>query len=202
MLDHAKLRSAIARRLGQVLTPDVAAELELAAREILDESHNPEKFGTKEYKGLVFRDESLGDVLEELHPLHERHFQETEKHRLGFGLHMDYDYLTACERRGGLIQFTCRDFHTGRLVGNIRVFIGKSLHTGTLYATEDTFYVLPEYRLGFAALRFWQFMEDCVQSIGVREIRTDSKVVNNVHRLNDYLGYQHVANKYIKVFQE
>lgn len=202
MIDPGKLRLAIAQRLGRVLTPEIATEIEMMARELDDNSHDPAKFGQKEYKGFLFKVERLRDILEEIHPLHVAHFQETEKHRLGFGLDMNYDYLCAAEKRGDLIQFTCRDIETGRLVGNIRMFVGKSLHTGTLYATEDTYFVLPEFRRGFAALRFWQFMEDCVKAIGVREVRTDSKVINNVHRLNEYCGYKHVANKYVKVFQE
>ena len=202
MLQLQNLRIALSANLGQVLTPEVAAEIEMAARYVEDKSHDPAKFGQKEYKGMVFQVERLCDIIPEIHPLHEAHFEETEKHRLGFGLHMDYDLLCGYERNGTLVQFTCRDVETGRLVGNIRMFVQTSIHTGTLYASEDTYYVLPEFRKGFAALRFWQFMEDALKAIGVREIRTDSKVVNKVHKLNEYCGYKHVANKYVKVFTE
>jgi len=202
MSNLQQFRTAMVKHLGQVMTPEVAAAIEQEAFYIPDNSHNPTKFGLKEYKGMVFQAERLRDILEEIHPLHEAHFQETEKHRLGFGLHMDYDTLLAYEYAGRLIQFTCRDIESGKLVGNIRMYIDTSLHTGTLYASEDTYYVLPEFRKGFAALRFWQFMEDCMKAIGVREIRTDSKVLNKVHKLNEYCGYKHVANKYVKVFEE
>lgn len=201
MLVNTSLRNAIAFRLGQVLTPEIAVELEMASLHVPDESRDPGQFGAKEYKGFVFQAERLSDIVDEIHPLHEAHFQETEKHRLGFGLDVDYDAMLYSERRGQLIQFTMRT-QDGKLVGNIRMYINKSLHTGTLYASEDTYFVLPEYRQGFAALRFWQFMEDCVKSIGVREVRTDSKVLNKVHKLNEYCGYKHVANKYVKVFEE
>lgn len=202
MLDHQRLRLAIASRLGQVLTPELATAIELEARNLVDRSYNPEQFGQKEYKGLVFRAEKFEEALEELHGLHTLHYEETEKHRAGIPMNPNYELMAERESQGEMIQFTCRDAATGKLVGNIRMYLGESLHTGTLYAVEDTFYVLPEYRLGFAALRFWQFMEDCLKSIGVREIRTDSKVTNKVHRLNEYCGYKHVANKYVKVFQE
>lgn len=202
MTNLQQFRYAMARQLGQVLTPEVAAQIEQEAFMQLDHSHEPTKFGVKEYKGMVFQAERLADIIDEIHPLHEAHFQETEKHRLGFGLNMDYEKLMAYEKAGRLIQFTCRDAESGRLVGNIRMYVDTSLHTGTLYATEDTYYVLPEFRKGFAALRFWQFMEDCLKTIGVREVRTDSKVLNKVHKLNEYCGYTHVANKYVKVFQE
>jgi hypothetical protein len=200
-INHDLLRLALARNLGKELTPEIAAQIELSSVDWEDRSHNPLKFGQRVYKGLTFQVERFASIVDEMHVLHEQHFAETEVHRLGFGLDPDYDYMKDMERRGQMLQFTARD-EDGKLVGNIRMYVSKSLHTGTLYASEDTFYVLPEYRKGFAALRFWQFMEDGVRAIGVREIRTDSKVVNKVHKLNEYCGYTHVANKYVKVFTE
>lgn len=197
------LRNAIAQHLGQVLTPEIAVVLEMAALEPVppqDSSHDPAKFGSKTYRGYVFAVERLRDIRDELHPLHEAHFRETEKHRLGFGLQVDYDYLEHCEMAGRLLQFTARQ--EGVLVGNIRMFLGQSLHTGTWYAAEDTFFMLPENRQGFVAIRFWQFMEQCVKAIGVREVRTDSKLLNKVDRLNVYCGYTPVATKFVKIFQE
>jgi hypothetical protein len=202
MSNLQQFRSAMVKHLGQVMTPEVAAAIEQDAFALPDHSHNPTKFGLKEYKGLVFQAERIRDIIDELHPLHEAHYQETEKYRHGLEMKPDYEAFMDYERSGRLIQFTCRDIESGKLVGNIRMYVTTSLHTGTLMATEDTYYVLPEFRKGFASLRFWQFMEDCLKSIGVREICTDSKVLNKVHRLNEYLGYQHVANKYVKLFQE
>ena len=188
--------------LGWEMTPEVAAAIERETFTVPDNSHNPAKFGMKEYKGMIFQVERIRDLIDELHVLHEAHYLETEKHRHGLEMKPDYDAFIDHEMAGRLIQFTCRDIESGKLVGNIRMYVTASLHTDTLMATEDTYYVLPEFRKGFASLRFWQFMEDCLKSIGVREICTDSKVLNKVHKLNEYLGYQHVANKYVKVFQE
>lgn len=201
-LSYAKLRQMLASHLGQVLTPEVAVAIEMGAFDTEDRSHSPDKFGEREYKGFLFRAERFDDVLPELHALHEQHFAETEIHRIGFGMNPDYDYMREMERQGKMVQFTAREIETGKLVGNIRMYIQASVHTGNLYASEDTFFVLPEYRKGFMALRFWQFMEEAVRTIGVVEIRTDSKVINKVHRLNEYCGYKHVANKYVKIFVE
>lgn len=201
-LSHPKLRQSLASYLGQTLTPEVAVAIELAAFDSEDRSHNPTKFGEREYKGVVFRAEKFDDALPELHAMHQEHFAETEVHRAGFAMDPDYDYMRDMERQGKLVQFTARDTETGKLIGNIRMYIQQSLHTGNLYASEDTFYIVPERRSGWTAIRFWRFMEDSVRSIGVREIRTDSKVINKVHKLNEYCGYTHVANKYVKIFSE
>ena len=201
-ITHQSLRQAIAANLGKVLTPEVAAAIELGSI-VADEdrSHDPEKFGSRSYKGLTFRAERMANILEELHLMHEQHFKETEVHRLGFGLKPNYDYMLGMERSGRMIQFTARNADGG-LVGNIRMYVQESLHTGTLYANEDTLYIAPEYRQGFTAVRFMQYVEDCLRAIGVREVRTDSKTINKAHRLVEYMGYKHVANKYVKVFTE
>lgn len=191
------LRRALGAHLGQVLTPELACAIEVEALQTSDNSHDPAKFGWQEYHGYVFAVERLRDIVDEIHPLHEAHFLETERHRLGFGLNMNYPYYLASERAGDMVQLTLRK--DGALVGNIRMFIGTSLHTGTQYATEDTFFVLPDHRKGFLAIRFWQFMEDCMRAIGVMEIRTDSKLLNHVDRLNTYCGYTAVATKFVKI---
>lgn len=194
------LRQALSDHLGQVLTPEVACAIEVAASQVNDESHSPAKFGQQAYHGYVFAVERLRDIVDEIHPLHEAHFLETERHRMGFGLSVNYPYYLASEKAGAMVQFTLRK--DGELVGNIRMFIGTSLHTGTQYATEDTFFVLPEHRKGFLAIRFWQFMEASMRAIGVMEIRTDSKLLNHVDRLNAYCGYTAVATKFVKILGE
>lgn len=195
------LRNALGERLGAVLTPELAAQIEFMAFDRADRAIAPDKFAQKAYRGCTFQVESFRAILPELQILHELHFAETEKHLQGFALKPNYDYMAERERAGGLVQFTARS--DGQLIGNLRMYVGKSLHTGNLFAEEDTFFLLPEYRKGFTALSFLRYAEESlVQIVGVREIRANSKVVNNAHRLMDYRGYQHVANQYIKTFKE
>jgi hypothetical protein len=195
------LRSAIGSHLGKELTPEVAVAIEMAATDTADKSFGPEQFVPQSYRGITFQVESFRKIIDELHALHEAHFAETEKHLEGFALKPDYPYLFERERMGTMIQFTARD--GAKLAGNLRMYISRSTHTGTLVAEEDTFFLLPEYRKGFAALAFLRWVEQClVDVIGVREIRANSKVVNKAHRLMDYRGYRHVANQYVKTFQE
>lgn len=201
-LSHQNLRQALASNLGKTLTPEVAVAIEMAALDAEDRSHNPTKFGEREYKGIVFRAERFADILPEMHKMHEEHFAETEIHRLGFGLNPNYDYVMDMERLGKMVQFTARNIETGELAGNIRMYVQASVHTQTLYANEDTLYIRPAYRKGFMAVRFMQFVEDALKSIGVKEVRTDSKTLNKAHKLVEYLGYKHVANKYVKIFSE
>ena len=45
-------------------------------------------------------------------------------------------------------------------------------------------------------------MEANLEAIGVMEIRTDSKLLNHVDRLNSYCGYTAVATKFVKILGE
>ena len=200
-MDALQLRDALAAHFDQVITPEVATEILRAACFQPDRSHDPAMFGEQEYMGLVFRSERLRDILDEVAALHEVHFAETEKHRHHLGLAVDIDYLIAQERAGNLIQFTVRD-EVGRLLGQIRMALHRSIHTQTLYADEELLYVDPAARKGFTAIRFIQYVEGCMRLLRVREVRTLSKLATGSHRLMEYLGYTHLANQYIKSLEE
>ncbi|MEO8021063.1 hypothetical protein [Polaromonas sp.] len=187
---------AMARRMGQTITKDTAVEI---LRDLFpDRSYDPKQFGQQDYKGYTFRCERLSEILPELHPLHEAHYAETEKYRRGIPLNMHYEALKDSERAGGLLQFTARRTDTGELVGNMRIFVGRSLHTQTLFTTEDTFYVVPEHRGGFMAVRLWQFAERAGLSIGIKEARFSSKLVNKADKMAKYLKYEPVATQFVK----
>lgn len=187
----------LARFAGQTISYELAVEI---VRELFPEqAYDPANFIPQYYKGLTFRVERFSDIEAEIHALHLAHWQETEAHRHEVAMHPDYEAFKEDERSGKLVQLTARDGDL--LVGNIRMYLYTSRHTQTLAAKEDTFYLLPGHRKGFAAIRFWQYMEACLKSIGVQEITTDSKVVNQVGRLNKYLGYSHIANVFHKYIQ-
>jgi len=191
--------TTLARYVGQTLTHEVAVAL---VRELFPRmAHEPEKFGSQEYRGYVFQCERMAAVLPELHIQHQRHYAETEAYRAGIPMNPDYNGMIEREHSGNLIQFTAREVATGALVGNMRVHITTSAHTGTLVCSEDTFFVVPEHRGGFMAVRLWQFVEDAVRAIGVREVRFDSKLVNKADRMARYLKYTPVATKFVKVFE-
>lgn len=132
-----------------------------------------------------------------MHELHELHWSETEAWRHRLSLNPDYIAMAAMERAGRCIQFTVR--HKGLLVGNLRVFIHTSLHTQTRFASEDCLFIREEHRGGFLAMGLIRFAERSLISIGVDEIRVNSKVVNNADVLMRRMRYQPVALQFVKV---
>jgi GNAT superfamily N-acetyltransferase len=196
-MDAHTLRAALVAHFDLPLTPKVAAAIFAAAT---TRAKPPDliAFERYEYQGFVFHVERLRDVLDELHPMHVAHWAETERHRAGIALNPDYDAMLFDEQIGRLIQFTCRK--GGALVGNLRLYIGTSRHTQTKFAEEDTLYLSPEHRGGFVAAQFLRYAERCVRTLGVREIRANSKLVNKADVLMRRLKYTPVATQFVKVF--
>lgn len=195
------LRHALASHLGMTLTPEIAAAIELVVTAPEDASHDPAKFGHQEHNGYCIQAERFSQIVDEMHQLHLEHWQETEKHRHGLTMKPDYLGFIARERAGNLIQFTMRT-DGGELVGNLRMFLATSMHTQTRYACEDTLFIKPEHRGGFAVMALMRFAEAALKSIGITEIRVNSKLVNNADVLMRRMKYQPVALEFVKFFNQ
>lgn len=195
-----QIREALARHLGQTLTPELAAAIYVSALGQEDCSFHPDTFGCLERDGYLIRVERLSEILPELHGLHVAHWQETEKHRHGLPLNPDYDYMKFRERLGQLVQFTAR--RDGALCGHLRMYLGVSTHSGTLFAEEDTLYVLPEHRGGWLGLHLLRFAEQALRKVGVRELRGDSKLINHADVLMRRMRYTPVATRFVKILPE
>lgn len=202
MITLDNLRASLGKHLGKVLSPDVATEVLIGAVEGSDDAIDPAQFLPEHHDaGYRFAAESFRRVLDELHPLHEAHFGETERYRAHQGMAPDYLAMETDERAGRLLQFTLRT-DAGVLVGNARFYLGTSRHTAAKFAQEDTYFILPEHRRGLLAVRFWQYAERCLATLGVVEVRTDSKLSTGVGKLNEFLGYSPVSTRYIKTLEK
>jgi len=142
--------------------------------------------------------ERVADVLPELHELHLLHWQETEKYRHGLPFQPDYEAVLASERAGQVVQFTARQ--AGQMVGNLRVYLQTSRHTGTRFAKEDTLFVHPGHRGGWLAMHLLRYAETVLKGLGVREIRADSKLSNRADVLMRRMGYEPVSTQFVKFF--
>lgn len=194
------LRSALGLRLGQVLTPEVATEIELQAHITPDQSLNIAQFAPLQHGDYIVQCERFADIEHELRPLHAEHWLETEKHRHGLSLNPDYAQFVARERAGGLLQCTLR--HDGELIGNLRLYLNTSIHTQTRYASEDTIFITARHRGSFAVMALMRYGERCLLQLGVREIRANTKLVNHADVLMRRLGYTPVATEFVKFFKE
>lgn len=204
------LRRALAAHFDERITPEVASAIFIAAHAAGDHCIDPAQFEPQAYKGYTFQAERFRDILDELTPLHDRQWLETERYRHAFALRPDIDGALGDERAGRLVQFTIRD--AGRtLVGHMRLYLAVSRHTQTPISTEDTYYIQPEHRGGFMALQFLAWVEQCMQQLGTREIRFDAKTLPaadgreravDVGVLLRRRDYTPVSTRYVKIIKE
>lgn len=194
------LSAALAKHIGKELTVEVARDIVRLACDEQDRSIDPEQFGQRSCGSLLIQAERFRDIWQELEPLHSAQYAETEGYRQGLALNSDVPAGIACERNGGLVQFTVR--HDGRLVGHLRVCLGMCNHTQTRILMEDALYLLPEYRPGRAVVRLLEFMEESMRALGVYELRVTSKNVNGFGRLLEHMQWQPISRGWVKMINK
>ena len=191
------LNQVLQTNLGNRLTPELVVGILTAIQTADYAPINIEDIPPEEYGEFTIHVASLRTILNEIVPLHERHWEETEKYRHGIPLNPDYEYMMRAEDQGRFLVFTVR--HEGNLVGNCMMYMTKSTHTQEWIAEEDTIFILSEYRKGRLGLRFIKYVEDVLRNMGITEIRVTVKTVNRVGDLLKAVGYQHTANQLIKI---
>jgi hypothetical protein len=193
-----RFRMAMAKHLGRMVTPEVAAAIEAEAFYEPDRAVDPEHFTPTVHGEYVIQVERFRDIQEELHPLHVLHYAETERHRRGIALAPKYDRVRAMERAGGVVQFTAR--RHGELAAQLRLYLSESVHTASVVASEDALFLAPAHRPNaFLMIALLRYAEQVLIDLGAHEIHANSKKVNNAAVLMRRLGYDEVATQFIKI---
>lgn len=197
---------ALALHAGQQLTPEVGvAIVRMVHGE--DRPQPLEHFPVLERGAYRVAVERFADVRGELVALHDAHWLETEKYRHGLPYAPDLDAMQALDEAGRCLQFTVRTQADGQLVGHLRMFLARSMHTRTWYAEEDSLYLLPEHRGGFLAMALMKHAERCLWSLEaprILEIRTNSKLATrreggpSAAVLMERMGYPPTALQHTK----
>lgn len=205
-MDAAKLYELLGRNQGNVLTPELAHGL---AQAILKLDPPPEDrtlrgqfaLHPEEYNGLWFSSMDVVEALKHgLAALHEAHWQETEGFRHSEGCNVDYENYMRLEHRGSFILFTvCDPEQDWKVVGDAMVMVSRNRHTQKLSSWEDAFYLAPEARKGWTALRFIRYVERCLVKIGVTQIAWGCKMSNDISALYERAGYTQTAKVFTKV---
>lgn len=197
-----ELIALLKENIGGVMTWEAAAKIyELSTRvaQLLPPSQlagiEPEEYGA-----YTFSLERLADILEEMKPLHQSHWNEKEEEEGRPGFNPDYDTFLRHERAGRALVFTLRK--EGRLIGNFSVYVSRSMHTQALRSTEDTLYILPEERKGRLAARLMGYAERVLKGLGVTELNITVKISNRHGRYFQMIGYQHVSNGLTKLLED
>lgn len=145
---------------------------------------------------MKFQVERIQDIVEEIKELHREHFVETEVPYKGESFNPDYNQFCDLERAGSFVLFTIRDGL--KLVGNLGFVLHISRHTSRPSAYEDFYFVLPEYRRGFLAIRFLRYAVRVLAESGYEEIGMSSKLTANkdIEPILTRVGFRPVAKFY------
>ena len=147
---------------------------------------------------LVFSIEPVASAWAEVMVLANEHWTGTRTYRRHEPFNPSFDRYNACNEGGYFTLFTARD--TGKMVGYFGVYVSPSMHSQKLMATEDTFFLHPDYRGGRNAFRFLKHIEEYLLGRGVEEIMFSCEIDNatGIKGLLEYLGYKPVIQQYSK----
>lgn len=140
---------------------------------------------------MIFAVEKVEDCWDEMVALAEGHYAETQGHRHYQGFQPLYERYKQQEDWGSFIQFTARV--DGKMVGYGGCYVVPSMHTQAMICTEDTWYLLPEYRKGWNAIKFMRFMEKTAKERGAVDVTITTSFTTAADKVAKFLGYEPVA---------
>lgn len=162
---------------------------------------------TKKYYGfqparegeVIYGIERLADIEDEIRPLHEAHYNETETTYLETPFSPSYDRYKASEEAAQFVLFTLRVGST--LAGYLQYYVFNDMHTQMKQAREDALFVSAEFRGKKLAPGMLAYAESALQQLGCTMIGMTSKAPIGAPDLGPFLekrGYRPVAVFYTK----
>jgi GNAT superfamily N-acetyltransferase len=138
---------------------------------------------------LEYRIETWDEnLIEELKPLTERHYQEVALHKAHIPLKPDWTRYTKLADMNALLVIGVRD--AGKLVGYSVFFISSMMHyMTTLSASNDVIYLAPEYRNGFAGVKLIKASEAALKERGITKVLWHVKFAKDFRKILYRMGY-------------
>lgn len=156
---------------------------------------------------ITFQKEPFSALFDELSDVIYPHWEEVALDKEVIPLNPDWEKYFRLEREGALHVLTVRD--DGKLVGYYYGLIAGHLHYAqSLTAHTDIFYLAPEYRLGYTAVRLFSEAEKMLRRLGVQKWYIGHKVHSTVHGrkktldmepLFTRLGFKFIEKHYAKL---
>jgi len=147
---------------------------------------------------IALQVERVVDCWDELYLLTRQHWEGTKTYRRHEPFNPDRSRYIQYNDMGFFHLITARD--AGKLVGYFGIYITSSMHSQLRMATEDTFYVHPDYRQGRLALRILKYVEQYCQVLGVHELMFSCEIDNQtgIKKLLKLMGFEEKVIQYSK----
>jgi GNAT superfamily N-acetyltransferase len=147
---------------------------------------------------IEYKEETYEQVIDEIKPLLENHYEEIALDKDVIKLNPDYDmYKKLCNSKSMRI-ITARD--DGKLVGYLIALIKYHLHyKDSLTAIDDIFYVDKSYRKGLTGVKLFIKTEEILKKYGVQRVVLNTKLHHDVGAIFDRLGYKETERVFTKI---
>jgi L-amino acid N-acyltransferase YncA len=139
---------------------------------------------------ITIQVENVAQCWDEIYPLTELHWTGTKTYRRHEPFNPDKARYLQYNDMGYFHLITVRD--AGRLVGYFGLYVTTSMHSQLRMATEDTFFIHPDYRHGRLALRVLKYVQSYCALLGVHELLFSCETDNTtgIVGLLEHLGFQ------------
>src|SRR5271166_4376040 len=111
------------------------------------------------FKNFEIQRITIADSVEDIRPLHDAHYMETETKYKHHQVKVNYPHMIACEAAGTMVCFGARLADTQRLVAYLFVYVSPSAHDSSVNAVEDAYFIVPEHRGSGLARRLLQYTQ-------------------------------------------
>ena len=150
---------------------------------------------------ITYQVETYNELIEDIVPILEDHYMETELYADRIPLNPDYNMYQVGNDVGIIHFYTARD--NGALVGYIIMMLAHKPHAkDSLYAMCDMIYVDPAYRSTEVAPELIQFMEAEVKGHGAEVVIINVKAHLRPDSLMQKLAYKEADVSFSKYLKE
>ena len=147
---------------------------------------------------ISFQEEKIRDVLEEMKPMLQDHWEELANNKDVRPLNPDYDRYIQLNNLDYIRMLTVRN--GDKLIGYATFYVAHNLHyKDWMYASNDVYYLDPEYRQQRLGVAMFQAIEEWLQSMGVKNIVVQDKLHHSHESFFIKLGFTPIEQNYEKL---
>jgi len=142
--------------------------------------------------------ENATDIIEEIKPLLQSHYEEIARNKDKIKLNPNYDIYRSMDTAGLLHVVTVRDNEV--LAGYFICVIMPNLHyQDCIVATNDILFISKPYRKGSLAMKMLKYAEKTLKERGADRIVINMKLAHDFGVLLERLGYVEIERVYEKM---
>lgn len=147
---------------------------------------------------IEYKEETYDQVIDEIKPLLEDHWEEIALHKDTIKLNPDYDKYEKMFKSGQMRIVTARD--DGKLVGYCILMLYHHIHYKDQFmAMDDIFFIAKDYRKGLTGVKLFIKTEEIMKQYGVKKLSMNVKVHQDVGPIFERLGYKETERMFTKM---